>query len=212
MPRYIRTYVENEELVRQRREHIAQCAIRVFFEKGYKGATTRQLAKACGMSEGALYRYIGSKSDILHLICTRALTSRPILERFRSELGDISPTESLCRCIERYFLMEHEGADSVIFFGREIQNFSHEDRGAILRSQVDLVKFFESLLVEGINAGEFQIDNRTLMAHDIVMRGQDYALRRWFLKKLFTLQEYTQNYIKLILKCIQITYNLEEGR
>ena len=36
---------------------------------GYQRSTTRQIAKSLDISEGTLYRYIGSKKDILHLIC-----------------------------------------------------------------------------------------------------------------------------------------------
>ncbi len=66
----IRAYSNDKDLVHRRRKQIVVKGIRVFLENGYQGSTMRQLAKASGMSEGNLYRYIGSKEDILHLICS----------------------------------------------------------------------------------------------------------------------------------------------
>jgi AcrR family transcriptional regulator len=177
--------------------------MKVFYDKGYKSATTRELARACGMSEGALYRYIGSKSDILHLLCLYASSAREILEDYRSSLGNVSITEILSKCIERYFIMQDESADALIFIGREIHNFSHEDRKILLGIQVDVIQFFEGILREGIEQGVFQIEYPELVAHDILMRGQDYALRRWYLKKKYSLNTFTRNFIDLLLKGIR---------
>jgi len=201
----IRINVENEELVREKWAQIAHNAVKEFLKKGYKGTTTRELAKACGMSEGALYRYIGSKADVLHLICLRASSIREMLETYKTNLGKISATETLCECIKYYFRIEDEGAESVIFYGREIHNFSHEDRRILLRIQIEVVDFFAEILREGMKSGEFEVEEPELLGHDILMRGQDYALRRWYLKKNYSPDEYARLYCNFILKSIKKT-------
>jgi AcrR family transcriptional regulator len=198
----IRTYTKDLELVSERRKHIMDCASKVFLEKGYRGSNMRNLAEACAMSTVSIYHYIGSKNDILHLLCLDASDLTRQLEDFRSQLDDVSPTEALIRCIKYYFNREATYSDRVILFQREISNFSHEDRHLILSLQIEVVHFFENLLKEGINAGEFKVDDPLLVAHDILMRGQDYAFRRWFLKNIYTIEEYTEHYINLILRCI----------
>lgn len=48
----------------ERREQILQSALIVFVEKGYKGATTLDIAKEAEISEVTLFRYFDSKKQI----------------------------------------------------------------------------------------------------------------------------------------------------
>lgn len=44
---------------------ILKAALTVFIEKGYSAATTREIALAAGVSEGAIFRHFQTKKDIL---------------------------------------------------------------------------------------------------------------------------------------------------
>jgi AcrR family transcriptional regulator len=59
---------QNPALIEERHQQIVDGASKIFFEKGYHPTTTREIAKACGMSIGQLYHYIRSKDDVLYLI------------------------------------------------------------------------------------------------------------------------------------------------
>jgi AcrR family transcriptional regulator len=59
---------KNALLVENRHRQIVDGACRVFFKKGYHPTTTREIAKACGMSIGQLYHYISCKDDVLYLV------------------------------------------------------------------------------------------------------------------------------------------------
>ena len=48
----------------QRREAIVRSAIHLFAEKGFRGATTRELAAAAGVTEPVLYRHFRTKRDL----------------------------------------------------------------------------------------------------------------------------------------------------
>src|SRR5262245_1216387 len=63
----------------QRREAILDAALPVFATKGFAGTTTRDLAKAAGVTEPVLYRHFPSKAD-LFLAVLRAAEAR-MLER-----------------------------------------------------------------------------------------------------------------------------------
>ncbi len=55
-------------LVRARREQIVEAATRVFAKKGFRGATTREVARAAGVSEGTIYNYFEDKDALLMAI------------------------------------------------------------------------------------------------------------------------------------------------
>ena len=48
----------------QRRAAIVRTAIHLFAEKGFRGATTRELAAAAGITEPVLYRHFRTKRDL----------------------------------------------------------------------------------------------------------------------------------------------------
>jgi AcrR family transcriptional regulator len=55
-------------VVRARREQIVEAATRVFAEKGFRRATTREVAREAGISEGTIYNYFEDKDALLMAI------------------------------------------------------------------------------------------------------------------------------------------------
>jgi len=60
-----------EQLIEARRNQILDAAARVFAEKGFHRATTKEIANAAGVSEGTIYNYFDNKADLLIGIMTR---------------------------------------------------------------------------------------------------------------------------------------------
>jgi AcrR family transcriptional regulator len=58
-------------VVRARREQIVGAATRVFAEKGFRRATTREVAREAGVSEGPIYNYFEDKDALLMAILDR---------------------------------------------------------------------------------------------------------------------------------------------
>ena len=200
--RYLRTTVKDNALINQRRHEITAAAVKLFLRKGFQATTTREVAEACGLSPGGLFQYIGSKEDILHLICIDHSTGAEPYRLHLSTLGEVSRTEALCECIAYYFQHTASLADYLIFFNREIFQFSREDRRMLLASQTDIQSFFEQLMRDGIETGEFRLSNPTVAAHNILMYGHDWGLRRWFLKEHVSLEEYTRIQTQMLLAAV----------
>jgi AcrR family transcriptional regulator len=56
-----------------RRAQIVEVARRLFAEGGYQTTTTRQLARAAGVSDALMYRYFKSKDDVLRAVVDQGL-------------------------------------------------------------------------------------------------------------------------------------------
>jgi AcrR family transcriptional regulator len=54
-----------EQMAETRRMQILIGAVEVFAEKGYHQATTKEIAKAAGVSEGTIYNYFANKRELL---------------------------------------------------------------------------------------------------------------------------------------------------
>ena len=57
-----------ERRIAARQAQILDAAESVFSQKGYERATTREIAEAADVSEGTLYNYFSSKSDLLDAV------------------------------------------------------------------------------------------------------------------------------------------------
>src|SRR6267143_7276399 len=63
-------------------------ATEVFCEKGYEGASMRDLSRATGMSPAGLYPYFQSKERLLYLIQKHTFTT--ILEELKARLENVT--------------------------------------------------------------------------------------------------------------------------
>lgn len=87
-------------------DHAAQ----IFCEKGYEGASMRDLSRAAGMSLAGLYHYFSSKEELLYLI--QKHTFQTIIDRLQQRLkASADPEERIRIFIENhleYFLANKE--------------------------------------------------------------------------------------------------------
>ena len=81
----------------QRLGHILTHAASVFCDKGYEGASMRDLSRAAGMSLAGLYYYFESKERLLYLIQKHTFTT--ILERLRIRVKEITSPEQRIRAV-----------------------------------------------------------------------------------------------------------------
>ncbi|MDD5169831.1 MAG: TetR/AcrR family transcriptional regulator [Syntrophales bacterium] len=199
----IRTYSRNDKLITQRRDHIAQSVAPLFVKKGYERTSIREIAEACGMSMGALYYYVGGKEDILQIMLDYDLT---LYTKFVKELvessGSLPPKEGLVRVLEQYFKASDASQDLTLFFYQETKSLQPNAREIIMGRERSLVAEFEKLLARGRESGEFNIQNITLVANQIVVTGHMWALRRWLLRHVCSLEEYTRNNTEYFLKAV----------
>jgi len=94
-------------------------ATEVFCEKGYEGASMRDLSRATGMSLAGLYHYFQSKERLLYLIQKHTFTT--ILEELKARLKNITDPEQRIRI----FILNH-----LEYFVRNQQGLkvlAHED-------------------------------------------------------------------------------------
>jgi AcrR family transcriptional regulator len=55
-------------------DRLLSTAAKLFREKGYASATTRELAQLLGIQKASLYHHIETKEDVLHALCMESLS------------------------------------------------------------------------------------------------------------------------------------------
>lgn len=103
----------------RRQSKILAYATEVFYEKGYEGASMRDLSRASGMSLSGLYHYFESKEKLLYLIQKHTFST--IVERLRERLDSISDPEQRIRV----FILNH--LEYFLANRKAMKVLSHED-------------------------------------------------------------------------------------
>ncbi|MBW2061849.1 MAG: TetR/AcrR family transcriptional regulator [Deltaproteobacteria bacterium] len=203
MPKNIRTFCKNSNLIKKRRKIIKQRALDLFIEKGYSKTTIRDIAAACGVSVGTLYHYIGSKEDILTLMSNDA---KAFLKEFASNFVDVSQcatiTEKLRLALEKYIRNIDASQNTIVFWYQAGKNLEADALKNIFSVEDVSIQMIEKILIEGCQNGEFRIHNIHLAANNIILLCDQWAFRRWYLRKRYTLEEYIQKQTEYILNSI----------
>jgi AcrR family transcriptional regulator len=103
----------------QRLAEILVHATDVFYQKGYEGASMRDLSRTSGVSLSGLYYYFESKEKLLYLIQKHTFST--IVERLRERLKDVANPEMRVRV----FILNH--LEYFLANQKAMKVLSHED-------------------------------------------------------------------------------------
>jgi AcrR family transcriptional regulator len=190
--REIPTLVKDPELVQRRRRQIVDAAVQLFIEKGFHKTTTREIARAGGLSIGSLYEYVVSKEDILYLVCDaiHAEMQHGMTEALERAARGINP---LAEVIREYFLVCNRMSDHILLIYQETQSLPHKWRKVVLENEVRITGLFTRVLTRLMDEGaipQLTAASVDLIAHNIAVLGHMWTFRRWFLSCHYTIEDY----------------------
>jgi AcrR family transcriptional regulator len=116
-------------MVAPARDRLISSGLRLFSEEGYRGATTRRIAGAAGVSELTLFRHFRTKGRLFEEV----LRQRSFLPRLRDLVADVEglpADEGLRRIGARYLETLGERRDLVKIMLAEVHTYPPEIRNA----------------------------------------------------------------------------------
>ncbi|WP_181347773.1 TetR/AcrR family transcriptional regulator [Thalassobacillus sp. CUG 92003] len=208
MKKNVHSSIKDEALVEKRRDQMIRGAVSLFKVKGFHKTTTREIAKASGFSIGTLYEYIRTKEDVLFLVCDS------IYERVKDRMTMVIDTrqttsESLIDAVTSYFELMDELQEEVVVMYQEVKALSRDAQEYVLQKEKDMVAMLEQVIANSTNRA-LPAAETTLVANNIFVQGQMWGFRRWILQKDFTLAEYSEKQINLLLHGLNVEITSEE--
>lgn len=204
--RDIPTQIKDKKLVALRRRQIVDAAVELFSQNGFHKTTTRQIAKAAGISIGLLYEYVATKEDILYLVCEAIhaeMHTAVTAALGRTEAG-IHP---LALAIREFFLVCHRLSDHIVLIYQEIHCLPPKWRNIVQENEIKITGLFAVVLEAMVTRGELSIPEESaldLAAHNISVLGHMWAFRRWLLSAQYTIDGYIKIQTDFLLSRYQI--------
>jgi AcrR family transcriptional regulator len=212
--RQIPTQVKNQDLVQRRRHQIVDAAVELFIQNGFHKTTTRQIAKAAGVSIGSLYEYVASKEDVLYLVCDaiHAEMQRGMAEAMQRVADQGNP---LAEVVRAYLLVCDRMNDHILLIYQETQSLPQKWRRVVLENEVRITGLFTRALTALMADGKIPLLSEAamdLVAHNIAVIGHMWTFRRWFLSRHYTIDDYIRHQTAFILNMCHTEEPVPERR
>ena len=138
-------------------DDIVSAAAKIFRTKGYHAATVRDIADEVGILKGSLYHHFASKEELLYLV-----VKDPIAQMYRTiseiAVADVTAAEKLRRAISAHLEAFDRHYPHLFVYLRERESVKRRFREMIGFSPKEYERYWQQILREGIENGEFRPD------------------------------------------------------
>lgn len=202
--------IKDQDLVERRQSEIVEAARHVFREKGFHGATVREIGRAANMTQGTLYNYARSKEDVLFLVCDQMTRGYQEAVK-RAWEAPAGVEERLQAAVEALVETIQSRQDDLLLLYQEVDALTPAARHKILDAVRNDVDFFVRILREAQKAGVVAIDDERLAGNLITFIPAVIPLRRWNLRgKQAT--EIRNGVVKFILRGLGVAVDRKSGK
>jgi AcrR family transcriptional regulator len=136
-------------------EAIRAAAFQQFAERGYPVVTVRDIMKACGLTQGALYNHFKSKDELLHdIIASTQGELERVTEQAVAGAGD-DPRAKLAAFVRVYVMRHCRLRVEALVANREIGWLDSGRVADIRRSRRAIRDVVVTILAQGVESGAF---------------------------------------------------------
>jgi AcrR family transcriptional regulator len=153
---------------------IEQSALRVFYAKGYHGASIRAIAADAGVGVATLFHHFPTKAAILDQILHRAV------DHMQADLdeaidGATDPRDRLERAVRALVVAHCERQSQSFVAQSELRSLEPQAAADIRRKRRRVQGVFDDAVADGLAACEFSCENPREIARAIVSMGTQVA-------------------------------------
>jgi AcrR family transcriptional regulator len=176
--------VERDRDPRPPVEAIRAAAFAQFAERGYPVVTVRDIMKACGLTQGALYNHFKSKDELLHDIITSTQSElERVCQQAVAGAGE-DPRAKLAAFVRVYVVRHCRLRVEALVANRELSWLDGARVADIRRSRRAIRDILLGVLTEGLSRGVFnppQVDGRRdLKAVAMALLDQCTHVSMWY--------------------------------
>lgn len=134
---------------------ILAAALDAFRERGFHGATMRQIAGAAGVTPANVYNYFAAKDDLLEEILRRASADQLAAVEAAVEKAGPAVRDRFAGAVSAYVRFEAERLAECLVSASELRYLGPEHRERIVACRDHEQEIFERLVAQGVAEGVF---------------------------------------------------------
>jgi TetR/AcrR family transcriptional regulator, cholesterol catabolism regulator len=183
------------------RKKIIDAASLLYAKKGFMATSIEEISERAGVSLPVTYRYVRKKAEIMKMIMEDLLNS--FRENLTRQIGEADqPRDKLATAVILYFKIVDREQDKILLMYQKSGSLDAAAKGDVMQLEVVVSEIFSEIIKEGIQKGLFRKTDVDLMAFNIMMMAHLWVLKRWRFRKRFTLEEFVERQLGLILNLL----------
>ena len=164
----------------ERRNQIIEVAIALFAGKGFKGATTRAIAKAAGVSEAIIFRHFATKEDLYDAIIAYTLDKRRMLWEQEESPQDSQDLEALLKNFAHAYIQRNRQDPTFIRLMMYSALEDHKFRERFFEiNRSPLMKAIRLAIERGIAEGKYRPVDPHLTTRSFFWSLMQYCINRF---------------------------------
>jgi TetR/AcrR family transcriptional regulator, cholesterol catabolism regulator len=198
------TQVGDQSKLRNGRVRIAKAALPLFISYGYHTTTVRSIAKAAGISVGAVFNYFDAKDDILRYILDDSQdqieqTVSAVEQQIEADAANHGPTEIFLKVFRSYGEMIDQSRQFTRLAYQETNTLTPDQRRPLFERDQRILELLKRSAQPAIRSGDFAPASLELKLISLMHLCQAWAIRRWILSEYSTIEEYLDDLEPLAL-------------
>ena len=134
---------------------ILDAALKCFYERGYEGASIRDVAQVAGVTGAAVYHYFGSKQDLLMEILEDFLEKSLQATKDAVSRAGTDPVARLFAAAQSHVLWNTSDVAASFVVNSEIRSLEPANRTKHVAKRDELQRIFDQAVEDGCKEGLF---------------------------------------------------------
>lgn len=156
---------------------VRDVALTLFAERGYHGTALSQIAKSLQIQTPSLYNHMSSKQDLLGAILQD--TTDRVLSEYEDAIEAVDDVAERLEVATYVYALRHATHPrEAVIVNRDVTALEEPARSAVYANRRKHADSVRGLIQEGIDSGEFAVDNATVAAFAILE--MCVSIARWF--------------------------------
>jgi AcrR family transcriptional regulator len=189
-------------LAEQRSRQLLDAAARLMEREGSDAVSMQALASEAGVSVGLIYRYFGSKDDILLAVIVQVLDAFAAQVPQAIGAAGADPVRRLAAAFTAYCTVIDEHRHAAVLTYRESKSLDAAGRERIKRLEVETSQPLRDAVRDGVEAGALRTADPDLVAYNLLLLAHAWALKHWYFEKTMTLEAYIGAQLALALSAV----------
>ena len=190
------------DLAEHRSQQLLGAAARLMARDGSQAVSMQAVAGEAGVSVGLIYRYFGSKEELLLAVILGVLDAFSVTVPAAIERAGEDPVERLAAAFRTYCEVIDEQRHAAVLTYRESKSLSDAGRERIKELEVRTSEPLRAVVREGIAAGLLRDVDADLVAYNMLLLAHAWALKHWYFERTLALDEYVRRQTALTLQAV----------